>query len=73
MMVIWDSQYVLKGITEWSVKWHRHGWRVKLAQYLSPCLLVGLRCNAARADYIPHTYIPPLREAPGIFFTACDF
>ena len=29
MVVIVDSKYVFKGITEWSVKWHRHGWRVK--------------------------------------------
>ena len=29
MVVVLDSQYVYKGMTEWSVKWHRHGWRVK--------------------------------------------
>ena len=29
MVVVLDSGYVYKGITEWSVKWHRHGWRVK--------------------------------------------
>ena len=28
-MVILHSEYVLKGIIEWSVKWHRHGWWVK--------------------------------------------
>ena len=28
-MVVLDSEYVCKGITEWSVKGHRHGWRVK--------------------------------------------
>ena len=29
-MVVLDSEYVFKGITEWLVKWHRYGWRVKL-------------------------------------------
>ena len=29
MVVVLDSEYVYKGITEWSVKWHRQGWRVK--------------------------------------------
>ena len=29
MVVVLDSEYVYKGITEWSVKWHRHGWRAK--------------------------------------------
>ena len=29
MVVVVDSEYVYKGITEWSVKWHRHGWQVK--------------------------------------------
>ena len=29
MVVVLDCEYVYKGITEWSVKWHRHGWRVK--------------------------------------------
>ena len=29
MVVILDSGYVHKGVTEWSVKWHWHGWRVK--------------------------------------------
>ena len=25
MVVVLDFEYVHKGITEWSVKWHRHG------------------------------------------------
>ena len=29
MAVVLDSEYVYKGITEWSPKWHRHSWRVK--------------------------------------------
>ena len=29
MVVVLDSEYVYKGITEWSPKWHRHSWRVK--------------------------------------------
>ena len=29
MVVVLDSEYVYKGITERSLKWHRHGWRVK--------------------------------------------
>ena len=27
-VVVLDSKYVFKRITEWSQKWHRHGWRV---------------------------------------------
>ena len=29
MEVVLDSQYVHKGITYWSPKWHRHSWRVQ--------------------------------------------
>ena len=29
MVVVLDSEYLYKGITEWSPKWHRHLWRVK--------------------------------------------
>ena len=29
VVVVLDSEYVSKGITEWSTKWRRHGWRVK--------------------------------------------
>ena len=29
MVVVLDSDYVFKGITEWSSKWRRHGWRAK--------------------------------------------
>ena len=29
MVVVLDSEYVYKGITEWSPKWHRHSRRVK--------------------------------------------
>ena len=29
MAVVLDSEYVYKGITEWLVKWHHNGWRVK--------------------------------------------
>ena len=29
MVVVLDSEYVYKGITEWSPKWHHHSWRVK--------------------------------------------
>ena len=29
MVVVLDSEYVFNGITEWCIKWHRHGWRVK--------------------------------------------
>ena len=28
-VVVLDSEYVFNGITEWSIMWHRHGWRVK--------------------------------------------
>ena len=27
LVVILDSEYVYKGVTEWSIKWARHGWR----------------------------------------------
>ena len=27
LVTVLDSEYVFKGITEWSVKWERHGWR----------------------------------------------
>ena len=27
LLVVMDSEYVFKGITEWSVKWQRHSWR----------------------------------------------
>ena len=27
MVVVMDSEYVVKGIMEWSPKWRRHGWR----------------------------------------------
>ena len=27
MVVVLDSEYVFKGITQWSDKWRRHGWR----------------------------------------------
>ena len=26
MVVVLDSEYVYKGITDWSPKWRRHGW-----------------------------------------------
>ena len=29
MVVILDSKYAYKDITEWSVNWRPHGWRVK--------------------------------------------
>ena len=29
MVIVLDSEYVYKGITEWSPRWQRHGWRVK--------------------------------------------
>ena len=29
MVVVLDSEYVFKGITELSIKWHRHSWRIK--------------------------------------------
>ena len=29
MVVVLDSENVFKGVTEWSIKWHWHGWRVK--------------------------------------------
>ena len=29
MVVVLESEYVFKAITEWSIKWHRQGWRVK--------------------------------------------
>ena len=29
MVIVLDSEYVYKGITQWSPRWHRHGWRVK--------------------------------------------
>ena len=29
MVAVPDSEYVSTGITEWSAKWKRHGWRVK--------------------------------------------
>ena len=29
LVVILDSEYVYKGITEWPIKWARHGWRVR--------------------------------------------
>ena len=29
MVVVLDLECVFKGITEWSIKWHRHAWRVK--------------------------------------------
>ena len=28
MVVVLDSEYVFKGITQWSSKWQRHQWRV---------------------------------------------
>ena len=28
MVVVLNSEYVYKGTTEWSLKWHRHSWRV---------------------------------------------
>ena len=27
LVVVLDSEYVCKGVTEWSIKWRRHGWR----------------------------------------------
>ena len=27
LVVLLDSEYVYKGIMEWSAKWRRHGWR----------------------------------------------
>ena len=29
MVVVLDPEYVYKGITEWSPKWHRHLWRIQ--------------------------------------------
>ena len=29
MVIVLDSEYVYKGITEWSPRWQHHGWRVK--------------------------------------------
>ena len=30
--MVLDSECVYKGIAEWSPKWHRHSWRVKLRE-----------------------------------------
>ena len=27
LIVMLDLEYVSKGVMEWSVRWHRHGWR----------------------------------------------
>ena len=27
LLVVMDSEYIFKGITDWSVKWRRHSWR----------------------------------------------
>ena len=32
MVVVLDSEYVFKGITQWSEKWRRHGWKTSLGE-----------------------------------------
>ena len=42
MIVVLDSEYVFKGITQWSSKWQRHQWRVsgKEVEHREPWLSV---------------------------------
>ena len=39
MEVVLDSENVFKGVTEWSIKWHWHGWWVKSIPAYLPTVL----------------------------------
>ena len=62
MLVILDSEYMYKGITEWSVKWHRHRWWVKnrevghrdLWEQIFPAMAGGGVAVAVGVDAFPY-------------------
>ena len=62
MVVVLDSEYVCKGITIWSDKWRRHGWKTSSGEVGHRDLgLVGAHPVAARGSKRPLQlrWVPP--------------